>query len=427
MFTNEKKYVNIDTNTNLNGEIFMKKLISVFCAVILLASTFSLAAYAVITPEDANAAVSAKNKTFNEILDKKFDASGNGKLDAADARAILLCSAGLSNGANLSNADTDGDGVITAIDARYVLRLSAGLESADPYYSANEKLDYFNAIINSVKPNQYRYYKMEISSVDAATYKDPKGIIASMNKQLKRFEKYMDEPIDMGAELTKTEKSYSYFNLASTTNKISNSVYPVSGYEAASMLTADNVAKIEFKKNQTFNYVHYNTKGAQTYTEAIGGLDSITVYIKDDGKITNIPEDTTVFHSGKAFNVLQQQDIKSIINSSAFGDLGGIEEFGTFEVTPTFNHINYYNSFITIYFKHDSGTIVGSVHNLHYDISINLDFNIFLSWGGIITGTDSPVGKILEADGDIDIINTMTDSDTFYFYTNNENHVAPNL
>ena len=53
------------------------------------------------------------------------DADGDGKVTAADARAVLRAAVGLEE-IPLERADADGDGKITAADARAILRKSVG-------------------------------------------------------------------------------------------------------------------------------------------------------------------------------------------------------------------------------------------------------------------------------------------------------------
>lgn len=391
-----------------NGEIFMKKLISVFCAIIMLVTSFSFAAFAA-TKDEANGSVAAINKEFNEFIEKRFDANGSGKLDAADARAILLYSAGMKpETANIGNSDADGDGRVTALDARLVLRLSAQIDSPDLYYSTAQKLDYFNAVINSVKPNRYNYYGMNISSTDAVTYTDPNKVVKTINDRVNAWSGFTGEKMDLGAELTQTETTYTNFSLARV-HTISTANFPIYYKDYASILTADNITKIEYKKNQKYNYVHYDRTGKQDYSETVSGLDSITVYIKSD-MLTRLPEDTSTLSNGKIFNIIDQKDIDSMLEND-FGSMDGIDSIGEFKIDTSFNSIKYYDSFVTIYFDHDTGTAVGVDYNLHYDVSITLKMKVKIDL------------ILLDTEGPITLLSTMTEKDTYYFWNNNEAHI----
>ncbi|MCH5198714.1 MAG: dockerin type I repeat-containing protein [Oscillospiraceae bacterium] len=65
------------------------------------------------------------------------DVSGDGKIDAGDARGVLRIAVGLDkvSGDVKKIADIDGDGNVTAGDARIVLRIAVGLEKIEDYSS----------------------------------------------------------------------------------------------------------------------------------------------------------------------------------------------------------------------------------------------------------------------------------------------------
>ncbi len=69
----------------------------------------------------------------------KGDVSGNGKVEAGDARLALRCSVGLEQLTTLQMkvADMDSNGKLTAADARIILRTSVGLEELS--YMENEE------------------------------------------------------------------------------------------------------------------------------------------------------------------------------------------------------------------------------------------------------------------------------------------------
>ena len=69
----------------------------------------------------------------------KGDVSGNGKVEAGDARLALRCSVGLEEltAFQMKVSDMDGNGKVTAADARSILRTSVGLEELS--YMENEE------------------------------------------------------------------------------------------------------------------------------------------------------------------------------------------------------------------------------------------------------------------------------------------------
>ena len=112
----------------------MKKIISVICAVVLLVSSFAFSVNA-LTADEAKSNLAAQNTAFIKMINDRIDVDNSGKIQASDARLVLLASAGLNDSAlkNKANADIDGDGKITAIDARTFLRIAASLESIEKY------------------------------------------------------------------------------------------------------------------------------------------------------------------------------------------------------------------------------------------------------------------------------------------------------
>ena len=423
----------------------MKKMISVLCAIIFLLLSLSVPTLASTQADVSN--IAAK---FNSYMDTTYDANGSGKLDAGDAREALLCSAGLKNKATLENADMDKDGVVTAIDARTLLRLAAKLDDPNPYYPDSLKVDYFNAIINSVKTTRtdntkYKFYKMEKSYVDDVQY-DNQALVDDMNSQLNKWTEMMGEEFNMGEEIRadvhKTTYATSTSILRDDRYRVTNTNYPIKGSAISSLLETNNIVGIDYKTNQTFTYEHYSASSKGTtlvYKEAVPGLDSLTVYLKSDSfqNLADIPADLTTMNNGKVLDVFSAEDINVMLASDALGNLKDMSDLGTYDIELGLNHIKYYDSSVTIYFDHTTGAPVGTVHNMHYDISlkttINIDFNINNMEG--IEDLPEWVLKLIAGDGRIlyikdgvlNITNTMTDTITSYFYENTTGHVPYNV
>ncbi len=406
----------------------MKKLLSVVLAIVMIASSFTIAAFA-FDKETVDADLASKNADFNSYIDKRFDANGTGALDADDARAILLASAGLNNGSSLKNSDADGDGKITAIDARAVLRLSARLDSPDKYYSLQQKLDYFNAIVNTVKPSTYRYYAAPVSSVDKVTLNDPQDLVGDFNEQINKWlRRFGEDEIDFGKELSATSTTYESFIL--NRNRFARDAnFPVFDQEFVSALKIGNVSKIEYSENQTYKYAHYTTKGEVDYTESVKGLDKLTVYTKEDN-LKVIPDDLSTLNNYGLFNVLSKEDADQLVNNSDFQQsLQEIADMGLegsrMNVNPSLKNVKYYNSYATVYFFHDTGVPVAIDYNFHYDTTTGFDMDIYMN----LAGTDSLVGQILtilDIKGSMDVIQTCTEKDSYYFVDNNPAHVDAN-
>ncbi|MCD7828089.1 MAG: dockerin type I repeat-containing protein [Clostridiales bacterium] len=393
----------------------MKKILSVLLSITMVMSTLAFSASA-LTQDEANSALESAVSVFDEVLEKLDVAGDDGKITAADARATLLYSAGLSNSAA---ADVDGDGSVTAIDARMLLRYAAGLESVDYLYTAEDKLAYFNAIINSIKPNGYKYYACVSDETVDVTY-DNADLVESFNSQINALMSAFGESdtMDFGAELTSDAGSisYTYYNVNSP-KAISNSDYYIKGDELASYLTTSNITAVEYKENQSYTYEQWRTSSSlgnyRSYvSNEITGLSSITVYIATDA-ITTIPDDPMTLNHGRAFTTITQETADSIASAGdSLGSLSGLEDFGTFEISSSFKGATYYDSYITIYFNPETGVPVATEHSLNYDIVTDLYMNIqFLA-------SLTTVGLGLSVKGDINLTTTLRDKGVYLFFEN---------
>lgn len=128
----------------------MKKAISIILAVVMIASTFSVSAFAL-----------------------SGDANNDEKLTAVDARMILQYVAGLITPEDTAAYDINSDGKITAVDARIVLQIVAGLkEHPDVVKQNEENLKRFVAALNSVKTDA-----SAVTLVSTTTYKCQEAVV----------------------------------------------------------------------------------------------------------------------------------------------------------------------------------------------------------------------------------------------------------
>ncbi len=388
----------------------MKKILSVLLSVLLVMSTFTFAASA-LTQDEANETLASAVTEFNALMDN-IDVSADGNITTSDAQAILQYSAGLTT-TDASKADVDGDGNVTAIDARMVLRYAANLESVDYLYTADMKITYFNAIINSIKANGYAFYSCTANETVDVTY-DNSTLVDEFTSQMNALMSKLgdDSTIDFGEELTSEAGSVSYSSSTKTAATSSN--FPLTDDELASYLTTDNIVAVEFKEDQSYTYAQYSSTGGyvrQTYTSnTVEGLDTITVYIKTDGPMTTIPDSSTLNHS-KVFNLVTQDIIDSVDDASDYlGDMSGLEDFGTFEMSASFGSLTYYDSYVTIYFNPDTGIPIATEYSLNYDLItsfyMNIAFNRIGEWAGYG----------LNVKGTINLTSTMKDTSNYCFY-----------
>lgn len=400
----------------------MKKIIAIILAAALMFS-FSLNAFAV-TSGTANSVRNAAKENFDNLKNTRFDVDGSDSITAADARATLLKSAGLvQDNVDTSKMDTDGDGKVTAIDARAILRLSAGLDSISGYLSDADKLDYFNAILNTAIPNRYRLYKNGIEHTANVSYTDPKGVISALDDAFSSI----DDSVSFKDALIsgKGEKVYSesttFGNINTSNNRMmkilnSDGVYD----EQSSYLTVDDITGVEYKTNQTYTFTRYGTNddgqinSNVLYSQTVTGLESLTVYLKADNDVTGA-------HTSKAFTVYNQdvleKEVKKVAEqfNSMSMDFTALYQM-QFDVTPSVGGIKYYNGYITVYFNPDNGNIVSAYYSLYTDYTMGLymDVNIFMA---------IPYINVDKA-GQVNITNTTQSIKEFYFIENNPNHVS---
>lgn len=398
----------------------MKRVISLFLTVIIVFS-FSFNAFAAVSSTMANKNLANAKAVFDASL-SIFDINGSGLIDAADARYTLRYSAGLEEqGADVSKMDADGDGMVTAIDARMILRLSAGLDDMNVYLTDTEKLQYFNAILNTAIPNNYALYKNGIEYTKNIKYTDPKGVVSSLDGAFKKIDSSMSFATELVAG--KGEKVY-YKNTGkgilgyaqARMMEILNS--EGSDENQSSYLTLDDISGISYKTNQTYTFTRYGTTDGQInnsveYTETVTGLDSITVNIKSDNNVKGA-------HASKAFIVYSEEDLKKEVEAVAnefnsmstdLSVMGDME----FKVTPAVGPVKYYDTSITVYYYPDTGKIVAAYYTIttDYTMILNMDVDIYI-W---LYGVDVDVA------GPVNVTNTTQSTKEYYFMRNNPNHV----
>ena len=349
----------------------MKKFISVLCATVILISCFCVPSLALTASEGQAALDEAYNAMFATVAG---DVNKDGTFSALDARATLLASAGLEDDINSDAADLDGDGMITAIDARALLRISAQIDSQNLLYSAANKLNLFNALANNVKASGEKFkYSSIIKNVDMAY--DNQSLIDKFNKQMNNIPG-VDEEIDLGAELVKEKGNISY-KCNTGLRAATNLNYPVDEKDFVSILTLSDISSVEYKTNQSYTYAPKRSYGdrVEEYDKVeMTGLDSITVYLGTE-TVKVLPDDTTTLIHGKAFDIPQKDTLTSgydQINNM----FSGLEDIiGT--MSASFKQINYHDSYITLYFDHDTKKICVAEYNLYYDFTVTLDMDLY--------------------------------------------------
>ena len=403
----------------------MKRIISVLLALILICSAGISAFAAEVTNVAANATRDAAKTVFENTAKTKFDVNGTSSINAADARATLLASAGLSeNGIDTSKMDADGDGMVTAIDARIILRISAQLDSVYNYMQA-EKLDYFNAILNTAKPNRYLIYYNGIDKTESITYTDPNNVMGKVDTAFKTFDKsfnFADSLVSGAGEEIYDNKNTMVGGTANAKYRMmeicnSNDV----NENQSSYLTVDDVSEVIFKTNQTYTFIRYGTtknsdkktvvdRNNTIYSETVNDLNAITVRIKADNDVRGV-------HTSKVFSIFTQEEFDSEVQkiASKFSEmsteLDSLVKGVKFDVKPGVGDVRYHGGEITVYFKPDDATIVAAVYSIFTDYTMKLDMDVDIDL------------LFLDVAGPVNITDVTKTTKEYYFIKNNPAHV----
>jgi|GEM_PF-5844031 len=438
----------------------MKKILAVALSMILALSCLYTGAFALtgddldsITTESANLALDTNLEKMNGRAVKFMDVDKDGKVTAKDARLILLRAAKIDtknsgydydaqaiDGFTLGDADNDGK--ITSSDARCALRYSANLISDAEYYSKNAslqtRLDLFNSIANSIKPNSTVYQSNIKDTTDNITYTN-KSTIDSLTRQLNKMAKLagQSDTIDIGKEITSAIGDTTYTNYRYGLASV-QSGFPIYPYKYSSTLDTDDITGIDYKTNQccTFTMKAFKTTDGKTQEYdtqdpiTITGLDSVTVYLKDDLNLQTIPSGTDIetVHAGNAFNLPDNSDLTSGIDDVNKELTSGTEEIkdflsdnhNTLDLKASIKGIDFKGSYITYYFyilsdKDGNQKILPIVadYNLKYDYTVSMKMNIDLRIKVL------SFFRLEAKNKTVDITNYETTKSTYFF---NENY-----
>lgn len=405
----------------------MKRVISILLALIC-AFSLSVNVFAAVSDTDSLATRDAAKVAFDSASKNKFDVNGDDRITAADARNTLLTSAGLAqDNINTAKMDADGDGMVSAIDARIILRISAGLDSVQNYIKA-EKLAYFNAVLNTAKPNRYSLYYNGSDYTANVTYTDPKNVVGELDKAFQSIDNtfsFAESLVGGKGDLIYDSKNTMVGNSANAKNRMMQILNSTGVDEnQSSYLTLDDVSDVVYKQNQTYTFTRYGTtknsegtkvvdKNNVIYTESVTGLDSLTAYVKSDNVVSGP-------HASKAYIVYNQADLESDVKKVAeqFNnmsmEMSKLYEIN-FNVTPSVGGVKYYNGEITVYFDPADGKIVAARYSIYTDYTVGLymDVKIFLV---------APFVNV-DKEGQVNITNTTQTVKEYYFVGNNPAHV----
>lgn len=354
----------------------MKKIVSLFCAIVLIVSSFSVCASAV-TIDAVNA---DKEAAYAYLFDGVAgDVNGDDAVNALDARAVLLASAGLKGECKMTKADIDCDGKVTAIDARTLLRVSAQLENADVITKAYQ-VKLFNAMLNDLKadmtnnPQRVRYSNYS-KNIEISCTND--NLLNKLSEQMNKIGEMAgeDESFDILAEMKKDSGKELWSKAERMIRQ--NNQFTVTSKDYVSNLSANDVASVEYKTNQSYNYQHTSinrngeVENSATFNKNMTGLDSITVTFANE-KITSVPSDMTTLKHGKIFGLPASKTFTE--NYGSLNNMFDGLDIGKFAIN--FKNINFHDSQVTIYFDHETKKICAADYKLYYDFVQTMDIDL---------------------------------------------------
>ncbi len=358
----------------------MKKIISLFCATVLVASSFSIA----VSAATLNQVNADKDTAYAYLFDGVAgDVNGDDNVNALDARAVLLASAGYADECTMTKADVDGDGKVTAIDARTLLRVSAQLENTDAITKAHQ-LKLFNAMLNTIKAkkeitdsSKHEFVRYSNYSKNISISCTNEGLLNKLSSQMNRIGEMAgeSESFDILAEMKKD--SGKEFWSRSERYVDQNNQFTVTSADYVSNLSVNDIASIEYKTNQSYNYQHTRIMNDGTVqnmaskNKSMTGLDSITVTFANE-RITSVPSDMTSLKHGKIFGLPAAKTFTE--NYGSLNNMFDGLDIGKFNIN--FKDLNFHDSQVTIYFDHETKEICAADYKLYYDFVQTLDIDL---------------------------------------------------
>ncbi len=157
----------------------MKKVLSVLLAVCILASAFSLNAFA--------------SATYDEIT-SCYDFNSDGNVNLSDARMVLRVSAGLEEPKEGYIYDFDGDGFTTISDVTIVLSIVLGIdvEITNPEFL----LALFKSELNNVKSVRPGFTKVATTQCESMIVSTKNAPDKSLNVTNMPFDQYTNKSCD---------------------------------------------------------------------------------------------------------------------------------------------------------------------------------------------------------------------------------------
>ena len=212
----------------------MKKLISILLMAALLASAFSISAFALTGDDIAKTYDFALNVAETDSNGNIIGYTSDGKVTLDDARAVLRVSAGIEAPRDGFNYDVDADGFVSVADVKKMISIVLGIDvsvSDDEYL-----LSLFKQELNSVKnlrPGFTKTATTQCHSMLVTTRNAPDKDLNVTNMEFGDYtnracdilESYLNSPAAQLIKLTKPEKYNEMVAQVSTLRKQAKEAY----------------------------------------------------------------------------------------------------------------------------------------------------------------------------------------------------------
>lgn len=279
----------------------MKKLLSVILAAGLLASCFSISAFATETETETELTLVEKAL----IAIERADVDGDLSYTTNDAVILLKAAAGIEE--SKAEYDIDADGNVSVLDAQKLLRIAAGVEGVVP---GDVALEIFNENLNDVKRVKPGFHKTATAVCPTIKVTTTGAPFSSLNVTNMEYNQYVNKLIsfteslgsiaggDIATEIEAMRASaveaYQPQTVTKTVYSTSNSHYsyfPVNNLGWSSKLTVEDIESINCNVSDgklvvSVNMADYTYKGDAYPTGSNGFSERQQLPY---GKVFNIP------------------------------------------------------------------------------------------------------------------------------------------
>lgn len=312
----------------------MKKLISILLMAALLASAFSISAFALTGDDIAKTYDFALNVAETDSNGNIIGYTSDGKVTLDDARAVLRVSAGIEAPRDGFNYDVDADGFVSVADVKKMISIVLGIDvsvSDDEYL-----LSLFKQELNSVKslrPGFTKTATTQCHSMLVTTRNAPDADLNVTNMEFGEYtnkacdilESYLNGPAGLAIKLTKPDKynemvaqvatlrqqakeAYNLKTSTKTVNRYGSHYYhfPVNNLGNSCFLELEDIKSIECYEEGGY-IIRKVTMNEDTYIgdEFPTGNEGFSERWKtiSYGKVFNIPDFDEVEGSTKTSNL----------------------------------------------------------------------------------------------------------------------------